>query len=144
MNIRPSKPFYTEGISDGWDEKTFDEKLTVSSMSSTMVRQLMFILDNSGRTDLSASDRFVNDVITMSVAAKRVALGEIIRNAKKDGIAGVPHSFAMVPDKKEKRSVVEIAEKKSTLFDDTFAIWADGPLYRCTKSRDSLTTTARS
>jgi hypothetical protein len=30
----------------------------------------------------------------------------------------------MVPDEKEKRSAVKIAEKKSTLFDDTFAIWA--------------------
>jgi uncharacterized repeat protein (TIGR01451 family) len=124
LEYASGKPFYTDGISSGWDEKTFDEKLTVSSMSSTMVRQLMVILDNEGRDDLSKSERFVNDVITMSVAAKRVALGEIIRNAKKDGIAGVPHSFAMVVDEKEKRSVVKIAEKNSTLFDDAFSIWA--------------------
>ncbi len=124
LEYASGKPFYTEDISDGWNEKTFDKKLTVSSMSSTMVRQLLFILDNSQRKDLSASERFVNDVITMSVAAKRVALGEIMGNAQKDGIAGAPHSFTMVMDEKEKRSIPRIDEKKATFSDDTFAIWA--------------------
>jgi fimbrial isopeptide formation D2 family protein/uncharacterized repeat protein (TIGR01451 family) len=124
LEYASGKPYYTEDISNGWNEKTFDKKLTVSSMSSTMVRQLLFILDNSKRKDLSASERFVNDVITLSAAAKRVALGEIIGKAQKEGITGAPHSFTMVTDEKEKRIVPKIDEKKATLFDDTFAIWA--------------------
>jgi fimbrial isopeptide formation D2 family protein/uncharacterized repeat protein (TIGR01451 family) len=124
LEYASGKPFYTDGISDGWDEKTFDKKLVVSSLSSTMVRQLMLILDNAESRDLSATDRFVTDMVTMSAAAKRVVLDEIIRTAAEKGITGLPHTFEMVWDKEEKRDVVTIAETKSSLFDDTFAVWA--------------------
>jgi uncharacterized repeat protein (TIGR01451 family) len=125
LEYASGKPYYSEDIGDGWDVSTFDTSLTTSSAASAMVRQIMFITDRASRTGLSPNDRFALDAMILAVAAKHMALSEIVSGAATGTNGGVPHGFTMSWDDTKKRHVPTITDKKGRLLDEVFLIWAE-------------------
>ncbi len=124
LEYASGKPYYSGDIERGWDASTFDKSLATSSAASAMVRQIMFIMDRASRSDLSVNDRFALDAMILTVAAKHMALTEVVSDAT-DTSVDVPHGFTMSWDETKKRHVPRITDKKGSLLDEVFLIWAE-------------------
>ncbi len=111
-------PDYPQGLSQGWDVRGADRKVSMGGLSQTLMLQLAYLQKVAGgqRPGDASLDGFISQVTGLAVAAKLGFIEEALKVAGEAGLSELPATFTLVRDSAGKVLDLTFPEPAGSVF----------------------------